>query len=75
MYASKNITSKWCTKIDIEKFIGAGKIVEYYGKHVILKLPHIHALTGCDSSSYLHGVGKIKVFKKCVNSKEKMNLS
>ena len=51
------------------------KIAKYYGKHVILKLPHIHALTGCDSSSYLHGVGKNKVFEKCVNSKEKMNLS
>ena len=26
------------------------------------------------NTSYLHGVGKIKVLKKCVNSKEKMNL-
>ena len=31
-------------------------------------------MTGCDTTSYLHGVGKIKVFKKYVNSKEKMNL-
>ena len=64
----KNITSKWCMKIDNEKFIDVGKIVEYYGKDVILKLPHIHAVTGCDTKSYLPGVAKIKVFKKCVNS-------
>ena len=30
--------------------------------------------TGCDTRSYLYGVGKIKVFKKCANSKEKLNL-
>ena len=61
-------------KIDNEKFIDVGKIVEYYGKDVMLKLPHIHALRGWDTTSYLHGFGKIKVFKKCVNSKEKMNI-
>ena len=74
MHALKNITSKWCMKIDNEKFIDRGKIVEYYGKDVILKLPDIHAVTGCDTMSYLLGVRKIEVFKKCVNSKEKMNL-
>ena len=46
----------------------------WIGKYVILKLPHIHAVTGCDTTSYLHGKGKIKVFENCVNSKEKMNL-
>ena len=49
--------------IDNEKFIDVGKIVEYYGKDFMLKLPHIHAVTGWDTMSYLHGVGKIKVFK------------
>ena len=74
MYALKTITLKWCKKIDNEKFTDVRKIVEYYGKDVILKLPHIHAVIGCDTMSYLHGVGKIKVFKKCVNSKENINL-
>ena len=59
---------------DNEKFIDRGKIVEYYGKDVVLKLPYIHAVTSCDAMSYLQGVRKIEVFKKCVNSKEKMNL-
>ena len=49
-------------------------LVEHYSKNVILKLPHIHAVTSCNATSSLYGVGKIKVFKKCVNSKEKMNL-
>ena len=32
MYALKNITSKWCMKIENEKSIDVGKIAEYYGK-------------------------------------------
>ena len=27
------------------------------------KLPQIHAVRGCDTTSFLHGVGKIKVSK------------
>ena len=64
MYALKNITSKLCMKIDNEKFIDVGKIVEYYGKDAILKLPHILAMTGYDTTSYLLDVKKkLKYFK------------
>ena len=64
MYVLENITSKWCMKfIDTEKFIDVGKIVQYYGKDVILKPQHIHAVIVCDTTSYLHGMGKIKVFE------------
>ena len=73
-FVLKNITSRSCMKTDNDKFIEVGKIVEYYGKNVIQKLPHIHAVTGCDTTPYLHSVEKIKVFKKSMNSKEKMNL-
>ena len=73
-FVLKNITSRSCMKTDNDKFIEVGKIVEYYGKNVIQKLLHIHAVTGCDTTSYLHSVEKIKVFKKSMNSKEKMNL-
>ena len=31
-------------------------------------------MTGCYTTSYLQDVRKIKVFKRCVNSKEKMYL-
>ena len=51
-------------KIDNEKLIDLGKIIEYYGKDGILKLPCIHAMTVCDTTSYLHDLGKIKVSKK-----------
>ena len=47
-YALRNTTSKWCIRIDNEKFIDKGKIVEFFGKDVILKLPYIPAVRGCD---------------------------
>ena len=41
---------------------------------VVAKLPQIHAVTGCDTTSFLHGVDKIKVLKKFLNGKEKFRL-
>ena len=46
-------------KIDNEKFIDFGKIVQYYGKDVIIKVAHIHAVTGCNTTSHLLGVRKV----------------
>ena len=47
------------------------RIVEYLGTDVATKLPQIHAATGHGTTSFLHGVVKIKVLKKCLNGKEK----
>ena len=38
--------------------------MRHLGQSVSLSLPHIHAITGCDTTSYLHGVGKIRVLNK-----------
>ena len=83
MCALKNIPSRWCMKKDNEKFIDIGKIVEYFGKDVILKLPHIHAETGCvnllegigvPSTINEKTVGKIQnLFKQCATPEWKMN--
>ena len=40
-------------KLDNEKFIDVGKTVEYHGKAVILKLPHIPAVISCDTIIYM----------------------
>ena len=56
MYALKDLTFKLYMKIDNEKFIDVGKIVDYYNKDFILKLVNIHEVTGCDTTSYLHGM-------------------
>ena len=73
-YALNKINEKWVMKIESNKFINITKIVEYLGTDVAKKLPQILAVTGCDTTSLLHGAGKIKVLKKCLNTKEKLRL-
>ena len=55
------------------KKIDSRKIV-YLGNDVAKKLYQIHAVTGCDTTSFLHGAEKVKVRKKCLNGKEKLRL-
>ena len=46
---------------------------QYYETEVATKIPKIHVVKGCNTTSFLHDVGKIKVPK---NSKmEKKNSS
>ena len=54
------------------KFINIRK--RYLGKDVTTKLPQIHTVTECYTTSFLHVVGKIKVLKKCLNGKVKLRL-
>ena len=46
------------------------KIVEYLSNDVATKLPQIHAVTGCDATSFLHSVAKIKFFKSVYMDKK-----
>ena len=45
------------------KCINVRKIVEYLVSDIATKLPQIHAVTGCDTTSFLHTVAKIKAPK------------
>ena len=53
-------------KIAPEKFVDMRKIVQYLGRELSLILPYLHAITGCDTTSYLHNVGKMRVLQKCL---------
>jgi len=58
-----NPSKEWYMKIDSDTYIRIRAIVDYFGVNVCSKLPHLHAVTGCDTSSFLHGVGKVEVVK------------
>ena len=73
VYALNEINEKGVMKIEI-KFINFRKTVEYLGTDLATKLHQIHTVTGCDATSFLHVVGKIKVMKKCLDGKEKLRL-
>ena len=57
-YSKLNITNNCYLKYDHKKYSLTS------AKTLSLNLPKIHALTGCDTTSYFYRVGKIKVFKK-----------
>ena len=57
-YALTEINEKWVMKVETNKLISIRKNVEYLGTNVSIKFPQIHTVTGCDTTSFLHSVGK-----------------
>ena len=48
-------------KFDHAKYVNICKVVNHLGSEVSARLTQIHAITGCDTTSFLHNVGKVKV--------------
>ena len=67
-------TSQWFMKIDHQKYVDIGKACSYLGEKVSLRLPQFHAITGCDTTSFFFGVGKVKVLKKLIKDSSKYAL-
>ena len=66
--------SKWYMKIDHEKYVDISKVSNHLGTEISSYLPQLHSLTGCDTTSFFYGVGKIKVLNKVKKNKESLNL-
>ena len=62
----------WYMKIDQSKYVEIRKVCMYLGEDICLKLPKIHAVTGCDTTSFFFGVSKIKVLKKIMKDNSKL---
>ena len=54
-------TSQWFMKIDHQQYVDIGKACSYLGEEVSLRLPQVHAITGCDTTLFFFGVSKVKV--------------
>ena len=65
-YAKCNIKKKWYMKYDDDKYSDIGAIVEHWGKTISLFLPTIHALTGCDTTSFFLSSWKSTYSEKAV---------
>ena len=48
---------------DKERFLNIHTVVQKWGYELCLSLPAFHALTGCDTTSSFHRIGKISAFK------------
>lgn len=67
-------SNDWFMKIEHKKYVNIKTIVNFLGNAVCLKLPHIHTITVCDTTSFFHGVWKVKCFKKIVTNQLYSNL-
>ena len=61
-------------KIDHDKYVDIGKVNKYLGSKISCYLPQLHSLTGCDTTSFFFGVGKIKVLNKLKKKPELLDL-
>ena len=64
VYSKLQPCSKWYMKIDHDKYLDIGKVKKYLGSKISSYLPQLLSLTGCDTTFFFCGVGKIKVLNK-----------
>ncbi|XP_068213181.1 uncharacterized protein [Palaemon carinicauda] len=71
-YSVCNPEDNWMMKVD-DRYVSVRKVVEHFGDDVCKVLPAYHSITGCDTTSFPYGVGKIKPLKK-MRQKGKVHL-
>lgn len=62
----------WFMKVD-HRYVSVSKTTTNFGEEICEVLPAYHSITGCDTTSFPYGIGKVKPFKKML-MKEKWNL-
>ena len=58
-------------KIDSERFVNIRTIVDNIPEDAINCLPAYHSITGCDTTSYPFGVGKVRPWNKALKKENK----
>ncbi|CAM1319293.1 Uncharacterised protein r2_g2746 [Pycnogonum litorale] len=65
-FAFLDVQRKWFFRKDDGQFADVGEICSHFGKDICIHLPALHALSGCDATSYFYNVGKVKLLKTVV---------
>ena len=64
----------WLMKID-HRYISISKVTDQFGDQICQILPAYHSITGCDTTSYPYGIGKIKPIKNMLQHNKSHLLS
>ena len=73
-FSKHQIAYKWFFQFEREKFVEIGSICRSLGQRVCSSLPAIHAISGCDTTSYFYKAGKVKILKKLLMDESKCEL-
>ena len=68
------IRTSWYQKIEENQVVDIRKICDHLGDDICSLLPQLHAITGCDQTSYKHNVGKLKVMYKILKDPSLLHL-
>ena len=63
-YHTFNIKKRWFMKYERGKFADIEVICRSLGPDICTNLLAIHAISGCDTTSYMHRVGKVRLMRK-----------
>ena len=73
-YVHFNVKYKWYFSFEKHEFSDVSVICDHYGVEVCENLLRFHAITGCDTASYMYRVTKVNVFNKIVQNPGKCHL-
>ena len=73
-FAFLDIKRKWVFRKDDGQFADVGEICSHFGREFCLHLPALHALSGCDTTSFFYNVGKVKLLKTVIKSPQYLAL-
>ena len=69
-FSQRPFKQKWQMKIGYERFIDIELIFRKIGSTTYSSLPAFHSISGCDSTSFPYGIGKVKPWKKLVKNNQ-----
>ena len=73
-YSHFNVQYKWYFSYEKGTYSDISIICEFLGKEICKSLLSFHAITGCDTTSYMFRVGKKRVFQKLLKQSDKCRL-
>ena len=73
-YTHFNVQYKWYFMFEKGVFADITTICEVFGKDICETLILFHAITGCDTASYMFRISKVKAFRKLLKNPEKCSL-
>ncbi|KAG1675715.1 hypothetical protein GQR58_014542 [Nymphon striatum] len=68
-FPTQVFNQKWQMKIGHERFVNIESICAKIGTEACAILPAYHSITGCDTTSFPFGIGKLKPWKKMIKLK------
>ena len=69
-YVHFNVNYKWYLMYEKGVYADISVICQYFGDVLCESILSFHAITGCDTTSYMYRIGKVRVFQKLMKNSD-----